>query len=116
MVTQENLGGGIALNRDFDLEIDNTGDIKTIYGIDEVKKDIVYNLNENLQDILGQSKEESTLQEANKIIRDTVSSYSNVDGILGLEIYFLGFGEEYDMRINMIISINDEEKELVVNV
>ena len=116
MVTQENLGGGIALNKDFDLEIDNTGDIKTVFGVEEVQKDLAYNITNNLQDVLGGSKDDKTLQEANIIIRDTVASYDNVDGIVGLRIFFVGWNEDYDMKVEMIVSINDEEKPMVVKV
>jgi hypothetical protein len=116
MIQEQNIGGGIALNKDFDLMIDDTGDIKTITGVDEVKKDISYNITENLQEILGKPKTKESAYEAKRVCYDTVDSYANVGGIEAIRIGFGNIVDDFDLAIEMIITINDEQKELVVTV
>lgn len=116
MVEEENLGGGIALNEDYDLTIDKNGDIKTVTGVEEVKKDLAYNTAEALQDILGESKSTDAAYEVKRVCQDAVNSYDNAGGITDMRIDFGNFSDDYDLRVAYIVRINDEPKDLVVTV
>jgi hypothetical protein len=116
MVQDKNLGGGIALNKDFDLEIDSRGDIKTVTGVEEVKKDLAYNMAEALQDIVGNSKDTDTAYETKRVCEETVDSYDNVSNIKSLRVEFGSFSDSYDISVGFIVQINDEPKDMVVTV
>ena len=60
----KSLGGGIALSPNFGLIIDDTGDIATVQGEDELAKDTAYKTYIDLYDKLGQLNTPNTRENA----------------------------------------------------
>lgn len=56
----DELGAGPALDRDFDLEINPTGDIKTVSGVADLEKDLSFQLAESLDEFVGQQSSPNT--------------------------------------------------------
>lgn len=54
-MTEHTLGSGIKLTSDWDLEVDNTGDIATVSGQKEIEKDLAMLLSIQLEKKVGQS-------------------------------------------------------------
>lgn len=50
---EESFGSGIKLNNGFDLEVNSSGDIRTVSGSDELQKDIAYAVSAFLNDSYG---------------------------------------------------------------
>lgn len=71
----EELGSGIALDEQFDMSIDSTGDIETVQGADELQKDLSFQLAISLQDVLGETQSSSV----ETIVRDIVVKVANAD-------------------------------------
>lgn len=49
----DELGAGIALDEDLDVSVGSTGDLKNESGVDELRKDLAFNMILSLQQYLG---------------------------------------------------------------
>ncbi len=77
-------GAGIALDRELDLEIDATGDIESVDGVDELEKDISFQLIRVLSDEVGlpiSRKEESRIARLARITIEADPRISQVESL-----------------------------------
>lgn len=74
-MTEENLGSGIYLDELFDFEVDQTGDVLSTDGIDELEKDLAVQMKFNLRQFLG----EVPSSQLNAEVRRTVAQIAIAD-------------------------------------
>lgn len=73
------LGAGVGLNRDFDFEVDTTGDLATVTELDELEKDVAFNVARTLQESIGQPVTSSTAKELQVDVRDVLIEDSRIN-------------------------------------
>lgn len=109
-------GAGIHLDEQLDFSVDSTGDLDGESGIDELQKDLAYNMILNLQEFLG-SPPTSTL-EAQIVGRakQVANADSRIDVVVSgeTEVSFDSSNEE--IELSMTVIANGEEQNLVFNV
>jgi|APHM01.1.fsa_nt_gi hypothetical protein len=64
------LGAGIALNQDWDFEVDTTGDLRMTTGLAELQKDIAFNVADSLQSELGRRIDNTTAKRISVIVQN----------------------------------------------
>lgn len=52
-MSEELYGNGIYLDESFDLSVDNTGDLRSSKGVNELEKDLSFRMADELSDLLG---------------------------------------------------------------
>lgn len=100
------LGAGIALDTDWDLIIDNTGDIDETRGSEELQKDIAFNATLALQDILGQPVTRELMARTRSIVQDVLVEDPRVATVTNITARKI---EDNSDRIEIVASVNADQ-------
>lgn len=109
-------GGGIFLTKDWDFEVNNTGDIRTISGLDELEKDVAFQLASNLDQFIGSR---ITNEQANDIAIETqqqLSADPRIAAVLDLTVQFPDGDPDTVEVIATVRDTEGDEQELVFEV
>lgn len=79
-------GAGVGLNRDWDFEVDSTGDLTTVSGLDELEKDVAFNVARNWEDSIGRRVGSSTQKRIQITVRDVLIDEPRVNDIRNLTV------------------------------
>ena len=116
----DNFGGGIYLtdNSDlaptWDLDVDESGDIRTVTGIDELNKDVAYATAVEIQDTaIGERLEPVVLRRIKAIVRSVFQDEERIDNILIVNAREAGMDT---VEVVAEVRANDETIELVFEV
>lgn len=90
-------GAGIKLTRNWDLEIDNTGDIATVFGIDEFEKDVAYISAKTLHEYVGEPVSILTEKEIEQALIRVLREDERIDTIIELDVYRAGSTDEVEV-------------------
>lgn len=71
-MAEEDLGGGVQLDDDWDFIIDSTGDITTVEGVPELEKDLAFRSTVALQPYLGQPIDNTLAEKIRNILRNAM--------------------------------------------
>lgn len=107
-------GGGIFLTSELDFELNETGDIRTVRGIDELEKDIAFQTIQALDEFIGRPKTRRTKSIIETRIKRIIQLEPRVDERTS-EIS-LRYPETKPNTIEVTVSVRttqDEEQELV---
>lgn len=85
VVAVSDLGAGPVLDEKFDFRVDSRGDVDTDSGIDELAKDLSYNIYPRLEGFLG-SIPSDTNEEIEIAVRTTIQSDPRVRTIRNLQV------------------------------
>lgn len=109
------LGAGIALDEDFDLIIDSTGDIDETRGSAELQKDVAFNLVLELQDILGRPVTKEVLALTKSVTNDVLVEDPRVNNVVSIEVRKV---DENSDELEIITSVNADtgQQELVFSI
>jgi len=108
-----NFGSGIFLNEDWDFEVDATGDLKSTSGLDELQKDVSFNLSRNIE--IGKRLDSSTQKSIQVTVRDVLVNESRIDSIRELEVRRVDSANKFEV-IAEVDTITDETAELIFEV
>jgi hypothetical protein len=114
----EEFGSGLTLDEDFDLRVDQAGDLDTESGIEELSKDLSLQLSFSLRVYLGERASENLKAEVKNTTKNVVELDTRVRRFREerSEVFFSGRGTETIELTVPIITENNESYELVVEV
>lgn len=75
------LGGGIALQEEWDFEIDNTGDLRANTGIAELQKDVAFSVASALGDGLGSPVSQDTRERIDLTVQSRLLDEDRVTAV-----------------------------------
>lgn len=119
-MSEKNLGEGLYLDKTFDLDISNSGDLRKAGGIDELSKDLSFQLAVSLEPLLGQPNRPNLKVELKDITREVILSDSRVDSV-GNDIIindvsnYQSTDVTYEVIVSSVIA-SGQEQELVFTV
>lgn len=90
-------GSGIKLTRNWDLEIDNTGDIMTTSGVDEFEKDVAFISTDTLHDYVGKPVGILTEKEIEQALIRALRDDERIDTIIELNVYRLSDPDQIEV-------------------
>lgn len=96
----EELGGGIYLDPDFDFEVDSTGDLRTSTDLDELGKDISFNVATELQGELGRRVDTTTQKRINLIVQNELIEDPRIGSINDVTVRQLLPNDGYEVVAN----------------
>jgi len=111
----DEFGSGIALDQQFDLSVDSTGDIEATSGVNELQKDLAFNMVLNLERFLG----EPPSGNLNTRVADIASRVALADVRVASvsDDISVSFNETRDeITIKMSVRTSDGEQNLVFDV
>lgn len=111
---EENLGSGLYLDRELDFDPNETGDLRTISGSDELQKDLAFQLLITLDDFIGPPLTPGTRADIKSLTVDTITSDSRVDA-LDRGSMQVRKPDRNSIVIQVIVFAGGEEQELVFN-
>jgi len=77
-MSDSSLGSGLYLDTNFDLDVGQTGDLRSVNGVDELQKDLAFQLTILLDNFIGQPLSPETEAQIKSITIDTLSSDNRV--------------------------------------
>lgn len=84
-MSEEDLGGGMQLDDDWDFAIDSTGDIKTVQGVPELEKDLAFRSTVALQPYLGQPIDNTLAEKLRNILRQAMLDDERIAEVNSIE-------------------------------
>lgn len=101
------------LGPDWDMQVDETGDIRSSFRINELKKDVAYASAVALTGEIGQRRTPAVLNRIRSRARDVFRDEERIDSITTIDAQFVDNGT---VEIVAIVRANLEEIELVFEV
>jgi len=120
-MSEESLGSGLYLDRNFDLAISNNGDLRKEDGLEELSKDISFQLAAVLEPLLGQPDRPNFEVELKDTTREVILSDSRVDAVGNDDIVVNDVSDElssdvtYEIVVPTVVA-SGESQELVFTV
>lgn len=100
------LGGGIALQENWDFEIDNTGDIRANTGTAELQKDVAFNVARLAQREIGSPVTNETPKDLRTIVRDITAADPRINTVPSVTVNRVERGTE---RFEISASMNTSD-------
>jgi len=107
----EELGGGPALNRNWDFDVDETGDIAKVTGTSELEKDLAFRSEVVLQDFLGRPIDSTLAQKIRGTLRSAFTEDERIESVTSIEFERTGT-DELTITVELVAEDN-ESYELV---
>lgn len=120
-MSDDSLGGGLYLDRSFDLAVSNNGDLRKESGLEELSKDISFQLAIVLEPLLGQPDSRNFKVELKDLTREVILSDSRVDSVGNDDIVVNDVSDElasdvtYEIVVPTVVA-SGEPQELVFTV
>lgn len=77
-------GSGLKLTRDWDLQIDETGDLKSVFGLEELEKDLAFRTAIEIEQEIGQILTKNTLAEIRITFRQALNEDVRVNRVVNV--------------------------------
>lgn len=106
-------GGGIFLAQDWDLEVDETGDIRTVEGVAELEKDLAFYTARVLRPVEGLPQNPQTRSVIQARIERAINTEPRVRSILSLDI---SYPDRQTVEVITTVSTVEGNQELVFEV
>jgi hypothetical protein len=110
-MSEEDFGGGIQLDEDWDFEIDSTGDIKTAKGVAELEKDLAFRSTVAIQPYLGQPIDNTLAEKVRNILREAMLQDDRIEAVESISFERTG-RDEITVTVTVITS-DASEYELI---
>lgn len=111
---EENLGSGLYLDQTLDFDPNETGDLRTTSGSEELQKDLAFQLLIVLQDYIGPPLTPGTRSEIKSLTVDTITSDVRVDSVDRGSMRVQKVNPE-SIRISVVVTADGEREDLVFN-
>jgi len=88
----ERFGSGIHLNSNdnggfqWDLDIDESGDLRSSGGLDELQKDVSFRSAQALEDVIGQHLTPTAMNRVRSTIRDVLETEDRIERIVRMDV------------------------------
>lgn len=110
---EERFGSGIALDRQWDLVLDGTGDLAATFGVNELEKDIAFNVATRVTEEIGSKKDESAYSSIKAVVVDVLSADSRVRRVQSVSV---NDGGVDTASVEATVLTESDEAELVFEV
>lgn len=112
----EEFGSGIALDEHLDFSIDNTGDLDTVSGAEELEKDLAINMMHNLQQYIGQPRTNRLDSKVLGTAKNVALADVRVDDVDEGDASVEWSHDSRDLMVHLPVVAGDEEYVLVFDV
>lgn len=102
-------GAGPYLTQDLDWEVDSTGDVRTIDGVEELEKDMALFSIAALQSILGRPESAETRGQMQSTVNDILSADPRVDDVISVDVRFIGRRNEAEIITEVVTDSGEQE-------
>lgn len=115
----ENFGGGMYLtnNNDlpplWDLDVDESGDIRTVTGVEELQKDIAYATRIRMEDVRGNPRTPAAVTRVEAIVRQSLQDDVRISRIINVSAREVNSDE---VEVSASAEANGDEVNLVFSV
>lgn len=106
------LGAGVKLDRQFDIDIDNTGDVDSVSGAAELEKDAAIQTSNSVRQDIGTISDEATALRLRDRVYDVLLADSRVQAVNRLNLSATGNSTE-EMRVDAELSTIAGTEDLV---
>lgn len=114
MTHGEPWGSGMELTQDWDLEVDRTGDISSVAGLEELEKDLAFRSAQELAGSVGSVLNKDTVAQIKRAARRALSEDVRVNRVVSLEVVEQGH-EEVEVRAT-VVSSDEQEYDLITDI
>lgn len=112
----EEFGSGIALDEQFDLSVGATGDLETVSGVEELQKDLSFQLTQELQEYLGSPSSSSLVAQVSNTTKNVLNADSRIDSVNSESISVSIDSANRNISISVTAVASGEVQELVFNI
>lgn len=108
-------GGGIFLTEDWDIEANESGDVRTVTGFDELAKDVAFRTAVRFNDEIGLPLTNEALLRIKVIAKDEVLRDDRIQDIITIDVSIV---DDAANRVEVVSTIeaDNSEQELVFEV
>lgn len=116
-MSEENLGSGQYLDETLDFEVDTTGDIRASDGLEELEKDLAFQMIISLSQFLGEPPTPETEADIRRMAYRVAAADIRISFVARDNITVEWNHNSREMEVSVPVTTNtDEEYELVFNV
>lgn len=108
-------GAGIYLDDEFDLEVSESGDLRTTIGLSEVEKDLAFKSTQRLQPILGSPKTQLVASEIERIITTITNNEPRVGRVTDIDVFYPD-DRRNTVSLDVRLIVSDQDQPLVFSV
>lgn len=111
-------GSGLHLNSTedtgyvWDLDVDETGDIRTVSGMDELQKDLAFTAAIELEEYRGEPTNPTVLNRIHGVVIDILEQEVRIDNIVNVDVVETDISNR--IKISALVESNNEDIELVI--
>lgn len=109
----ELFGSGIQLDQNNDIVISSTGDVSASSGVEELSKDIAFQLQLRVRDEIGARNTKEARTRIRSIVREILLEEPRVDSVVNIETGVSGTDE---VEVVMTVIAEDEQQQLITEV
>lgn len=114
------LSGGTGLDdRDvWDLDVDESGDVRTVDGVDELRKDVAFRSARRIQEdgIIGTPLTPTTRNRLRSLIRETINNEPRLSRIVSMDCRCEIASNSNALKVDVQVTTNEEELDLIFEV
>jgi len=121
-MSEDRFGSGIHIHGnarggqyEWDFDISESGDIRTVSGLDELQKDIAFRAAVNLEDTIGGPLTPTKMNRIRSIIRSTIEEEDRVRRIIQLDVSRVD-GRPNTVQVNSTLNTVEGTAELIFEV
>ena len=114
----ERFGSGIHLNSndvdgfDWDLDVDESGDLRSTSGLDELQKDVAFRSAQALEDVIGHHLTPTAMNRVRSTIRDVLETEDRIKRIVRMDVSRVG-GQPNTVRVRADVNTESDVVSLV---
>ena len=114
----ERFGSGIHLNSNdsgglqWDLDVDESGDLRSSSGLDELQKDVSFRSAEALEDVIGHHLTPTAMNRVRSTIRDVLETEDRIERIVRMDVSRVG-GQPNTVRVRADVNTEFDVVSLV---
>lgn len=95
------LGAGVALNQHWDFDVDESGDIATAVGLEELQKDVAFNISRSLETMLGRRIDTSTSRRIAIAVEDEFAADPRISTINDVSVNRIDMTDRFEVVANV---------------
>ncbi len=112
----ENLGSGVFLDERFDFSVDPTGDLKSTSGLNELQKDLAFQMVINLEQFIGQPPTGNLQEKVAGTAKRVAEADSRVRYVLEGDTEVIFSDDREEITLKMTAQTRDEQQNLIFDI
>jgi len=112
----DEFGSGIFLDDQFDFSVNSTGDLKTRSGLDELQKDLAFNMVINLNQYRGQPPTGNLKEKVAATAKSVAEADSRIDFVLSGQTQVSFSDNREQITLKMTAQVEDTQQSLIFDI